>query len=191
MDNKQTEKRVSDKWYKKINWTSPKTIKIILLIIAFIVLAVLYLNFTSSKTKVSSLTTSTTYSREYMSTIDYTNYLENKIGSTIRGMNGVTQVSVMVTLNGSVELILAENEDYRSNSTTNASNTTSSETRVSEPIIVSRSGSQTPLVLYEKLPSVAGIIVVAKGATTATRLDIINALKTLLNIPSANIQVFS
>lgn len=191
MDNKQTEKRVSDKWYKKINWTSPKTIKIILLIIAFIVLAVLYLNFTSSKTKVSSLTTSTTYSREYMSTIDYTNYLENKIGSTIRGMNGVTQVSVMVTLNGSVELILAENEDYRSNSTTNASNTTSSETRVSEPIIVSRSGTQTPLVLYEKLPSVAGVIVVAKGATTATRLDIINALKTLLNIPSANIQVFS
>lgn len=191
MDNKQTEKRVSDKWYKKINWTSPKTIKIILLIIAFIVLAVLYLNFTSSKTKVSSLTTSTTYSREYMSTIDYTNYLENKIGSTIRGMNGVTQVSVMVTLNGSVELILAENEDYRSNSTTNASNTTSSETRVSEPIIVSRSGTQTPLVLYEKLPNVAGVIVVAKGATTATRLDIINALKTLLNIPSANIQVFS
>ena len=191
MDNKQTEKRVSEKWYKKINWTSPKTIKIILFIIAFIVLAVLYLNFTSSKTKVSSLTTSTTYSREYMSTIDYTNYLENKIGSTIRGMNGVTQVSVMVTLNGSVELILAENEDHRSNTTTNARNTTSSETRVSEPIIVSRSGTQTPLVLYEKLPSVAGVIVVAKGATTATRLDIINALKTLLNIPSANIQVFS
>ena len=191
MDNKQTEKRVSEKWYKKINWTSPKTIKIILLIIAFIVLAVLYLNFTSSKTKVSSLTTSTTYSREYMSTIDYTNYLENKIGSTIRGMNGVTQVSVMVTLNGSVELILAENEDHRSNTTTNAGNTTSSETRVSEPIIVSRSGTQTPLVLYEKLPSVAGVIVVAKGETTAIRLDIINALKTLLNIPSANIQVFS
>lgn len=191
MDNKQAEKDTYIKWYKKINWTSTKNLKLIGLVIALIVVLVLYFNLTSSKKTTATSISTASVSRDYMTTVDYTNYLENKIGKTISNMSGVSNVSVMVTLNGGVELELAENEDYRSNTTANQSNSTKNETRVSEPIIVSRNGTQVPLVLNEKLPDVIGVVVVARGASTKTRLDIINALKTLLSIPSANIQVFS
>ena len=82
--------------------------------------------------------------------------------------------------------------DEKINTTTNGSSSTSYTTTVTEPIILNSSGSSVPLVLTEKLPKVKGVVVVAEGANDVSlKLNIIQAIKTLIDIPSGNIQVFA
>ena len=93
----------------------------------------------------------------------------------------------MVTVDGSPELIYANEQDKTTSS--NSSGTTSSST-YSSPIIIDANGSSSALVMTEVLPAVKGVIVVSSGAgNVATRLNLLNAVSTLLDISIEQVTV--
>ena len=66
----------------------------------------------------------------------------------------------------------------------------STTTSSSNLIIVENDGNEKPLVLTENLPNVKGVIVVSSGANDiSVKLDILNAISTLLNISTDKISV--
>ena len=102
-------------------------------------------------------------------------------------VDGAGQVSVMITVDGSPELVYANEKDQTSSSNSSGSVTTST---YSSPIIVNVNGTSTALVMTEILPVVKGVIVVASGAgNVATKLDLLNAVSTLLDISTNQVTI--
>ena len=109
-----------------------------------------------------------------------------KACAVLSQIKGAGQVSVMLSVEGSPELIYAVDSDTKVSNNSNGSTTTSS----SSPIIVQANGGSNPLILTENLPTVKGVIVVSSGANDiGIKLDILNAVSTLLDISTEKISV--
>ena len=176
------QKRLLDRFEKLL---TKKNLKIVLLIIVGVVAIVLFFGFNSNKANSTSNTVSSTNS--YISTMDYCQIIENKLIEVLSKVDGAGAVSVMVTVDGSPELIYANEQDKTTSS--NSSGTTSSST-YSSPIIIDANGSSSALVMTEVLPAVKGVIVVSSGAgNVATRLNLLNAVSTLLDISIEQVTV--
>jgi len=176
--------------FEKLKIDKSKGIKVAALIICFCIVLIFCLNYGTEKT--SSTTYNETLSYQYQSSLEYSSALELKLENLISKIKGVGTATVMIYLEESPILVLAESTDEKVNTTTNGSTSTSYTTTVTEPIILNASGSSVPLVLTEKLPEVKGVVVVAEGANDVSlKLNIIQAIKTLIDIPSGNIQVFA
>ena len=162
-----------------------KNIKIILLVIVGLISVILLFGFGSGKSKSTSSNVVTTSS--YISTMDYCKIIENKLIDVLSKVDGAGTVSVMVTVDGSPELIYANEQDKTSS--TNSSGSTTSST-YSSPIIIDANGSSSALVMTEVLPAVKGVIVVSSGAgKVETRLNLLKAVSTLLDISTEQVTV--
>ncbi|MGN0960867.1 MAG: hypothetical protein ACI4PF_01555 [Christensenellales bacterium] len=163
-----------------------KNLKILILIIVAIIAMVILMNFNTSNSEKNSLATSSnTYG--YKSTLEYCAELESKLQAVLSNVKGAGQVRVMISVDGSPEIVYAKDEDEKSSS--NSSGTTTS-SNSSSPIIVTVNGSSNPLILTENLPTVKGVIVVSTGASdVGVKLDILNAVSTLLDISIDKISV--
>lgn len=162
---------------------SSKNIKILFLIIVLIIGMILFSKLNTTKTT-SDVTSNESY--VYQSTLEYSSIIESKLESVLSQIKGAGNVKVMVSLDGSPELIYAMDSDEKVSSTQNGTTTTSSST----PIIIDTKNSSSPLILTEKLPSVKGVIVVSTGANDiAIKLDILNSISTLLDISTDKINV--
>ena len=119
----------------------------------------------------------------YRTTMEYCAELESKLQSVLSSIQGAGEVNVMISLDGSPELIYAKDVDEKVSS--NSSGTTTSSTS-SSPIIV----NSNALILTENLPQVKGVIIVSSGAgNIGVKLDILNAVSTLLDISTDKISV--
>lgn len=163
-----------------------KGIKIVVpLILLVLVLTIYYSFFNDSSKKTSSFS-----SISYTSSLEYSKLLEDKLKSVLSSIKGAGNVNVMITLESGPELKIATQTDERTNTTTNASGTTTSITVVEEPIIITQNGEETPLVLMEILPVVKGVVVVAEGAKdVGVKLQLLEAVQALLSLSSGNIQI--
>ena len=162
-----------------------KNIKIILLVIVGLISVILLFGFGSGKSKSTSSNVVTTSS--YINTMDYCKIIENKLIDVLSKVDGAGTVSVMVTVDGSPELIYANEQDKTSS--TNSSGSTTSST-YSSPIIIDANGSSSALVMTEVLPAVKGVIVVSSGAgKVETRLNLLKAVSTLLDISTEQVTV--
>lgn len=113
--------------------------------------------------------------------------LENKLIDVLSKVDGAGDVRVMVTVDGSPELIYANEQDKTSSSSTSGNSTSST---YSSPIIVNVNGSSSALVMTEVLPAVKGVIVVSSGAgNVSTKLNLLKAVSTLLDISTDQITV--
>ena len=84
------------------------------------------------------------------------------------------------------KLNFASDTDTKTSTTTNGTTTTTS----SSPIILNGNNSSNALILTEELPNVKGVIVVASGAGRVDiKLDILNAVSTLLDISTEKISI--
>lgn len=166
-----------------------KQFKAVIVVLIFGVIALIILN-SSFGTSLTS-TASSGNSNVYMSGLEYCEKLENKLVGVLSKISGAGDVKVMVTVENGPELKLASNTDERTNTTTNGSNSTTNVTKSTEPIIVKTSNNSTPLVLSELSPKVTGIVVVASGAKDIkVRLNLLEAVKALLNVSNNNIQIY-
>ncbi len=165
-----------------------KGIKIVVpLILLVLVLTIYYSFFNDSSKKTSSFS-----SISYTSSLEYSQLLEDKLKSVLSSIKGAGNVNVMITLESGPELKIATQTDERTNTTTNASGTTTSITVVEEPIIITQNGEETPLVLMEILPVVKGVVVVAEGAKdVGVKLQLLEAVQALLSLSSGNIQILT
>ena len=129
-------------------------------------------------------------------TAEYAKSLENRLNSVLSAIDGAGSVQCMITLDGGIERVLAYSNDEKNSSTQNTtSNGTTNKTETStsnkEPILITVNGSSEPLVLYEIMPDIKGIVVVASGANDVrVKLDILKAVQALLNVQSSQIEIF-
>lgn len=126
----------------------------------------------------------------------YTNELETKLSKTLSQIDGAGEVSVMITLDGSSQLILAYETESRSNTTDNTTangttTKTNNTTANSTPIIINSNGQSSPLVLSEIMPNIKGVVVVCEGASNIrVKLNILEAVQALLGVNSSQIEIF-
>lgn len=171
---------------KTIKFTDKKMLKIFGLIAGFILIVVLYFSLTAD-TNSSNSSTTTSVKSTYTTSLEYSNIIEQRLKELIQSIKGAGDVSVMVTLENGLELIYATSQDQR----VNTSNSSTSTTSVTTPIIITNSGEDTPLVVKENLPDIKGVVVIASGAKdVSVKLNILYAVKALIDIPSDNIQIF-
>ena len=163
---------------KLSKYLNKRNLKILLLIAIGIVSMIVLWGFSTNNEKSSNI--QKTYSNNYISTIDYCEMIENKLIEVLSAVDGAGTVKVMVAVDGSPELVYANEQDQTSSSNSSGSVTTST---YSSPIIIDANGGSSALVMTEILPAIKGVIVVSSGAgNVATKLDLLNAVSTLLDI---------
>lgn len=162
-----------------------KNLKILILLVVGIVM--LLIAFSTFKDDAKIENQNTTSSGYYLTTLDYCEELELKLKKVLSSIKGAGNISVMITVDGSPELVYAKDEDEKISSNASGSTTTSNS---SSPIIVNVNGSSNALILTENLPQVKGVIVVSSGASDiGVKLDILNSVSTLLDISIDKISV--
>lgn len=132
-----------------------------------------------------------------LSETSYVRNLENKLSSILSKIDNAGQVSVMITLKGSTEMIPAKDESL-SDKVTNE-NDTSGGTRVinesitNDKVVFSneQGGNSKPLIVKEINPEVKGVIVVADGAKDGKlKLKLSEAVQTILDVPAYRVTVY-
>lgn len=167
-----------------------KQFKLIVIVLFFGLLALIVLNSSFGEDLTSINKTNNDYN--FTSSLEYCEKLENKLEEVLSGISGVGKVRVMVTVESGPELKLAKNTEETKNETTTGGNFTSSSTMIDEPIIVTTSSSKQPLVITELTPKITGVLVVASGAKDiGVKMNLMQAIVSLLNISTSNIQIYS
>ena len=176
-------KKESKPKFNLVKLFNAKKIKLIVLVVILIVGLILFMKIGGTKSSVKS---SQSTELEYQTTMSYCEQLEKKLEKVLSQVKGAGQVKVMISLEGSPELVYAMDSDSKVSSTNSGSTTTSSST----PIIIQRNGKSGPLILTEKLPNVKGVIIVSSGANDVSiKIDILNSVSTLLDISTDKINV--
>lgn len=183
-DDSQNQKAYGDeKKFKFVSLFSKKNIKIIVALILMLFVIILLFNLGDNSKTTSNATVS---DKSYITTLEYCKLLEEKLEAVISQIDGAGKVKVMLTVEGSPELIYVSDTDTKTSTTTNGTTSTTT----SSPIIVGGSANSSGLITTEKLPSVKGVIVVASGAgEIGTKLNILNAIATLLDLSTDKITV--
>lgn len=180
-----TKNNLTDKIQKSKFFNKLKNIKHLDIIIVVIFVCILLLIYFSDSFSVSQKTDNNDRFTSYSS---YTKDLETRLSNVLSKIDGAGKVSVMITLDGSPELIIA----YNTEESNEIFDTDDNSIIKKEPIIITQNGSSTPLILSEKLPNVKGVIIVAEGANdVAVKLNLLSATTKLLNITVNSIEIFA
>jgi len=119
--------------------------------------------------------------------------LESKLEANLLQMEGAGKVQVSVTLSTGLRSEYAQNENTTSRTTKSTDNSGGvQETKevTENNQLVMPAGATIPVMVMEDRPEVAGVLIIAQGASDPkVREEIHNAVQTLLSIPTANIKV--
>lgn len=168
-----------------------KQIKVVIIVLIFSLCALFILN-SSFGTSLTTATSNKSGGSNFTSSLDYCEQLESKLKNVLNKINGAGNVSVMITVKGAPELIIASSSNEKTTTNSTTSGGTQSNTSISsDPVIVTNSGVSSPLILTEKLPEITGVVVVADGAKDVkVRLSLLQAVQALLQVKSSNIQIY-
>jgi len=159
--------------------------KPLILIMVLLVVAVIMFNF--SESSINSKKVENAESANFTTSLEYINKIENKLNEVISNIKGAGSINVMISVNSSPELSVLESVEEKVVNTQSGTTTTTT----SNPIIIDVEGKDGPLILKETLPSINGVIVVSSGASDIkVKLDIISAVSTALGINSNKVEVF-
>ena len=125
----------------------------------------------------------------------YETVLEEKLEKALKKVEGVGEVSVVITLKNTSEKIIAADSDYsesviqESDSAGGVRSTTQQSGSTSNIYYDTQEGSE-PYVTKENMPEVEGIVIVAKGGGDGNVCaDIRAAADALLGVPAHKIKV--
>ncbi len=109
---------------------------------------------------------------EYEKWYAYATYLEEELETILSKVKGVGEVSVMITLESSEEVVTQKDESIILNETKEqdaqgGTRTVLGTDRMEETIYQKIEGEETPYITKTKLPEISGVLVVAKGAGNA------------------------
>jgi stage III sporulation protein AG len=129
------------------------------------------------------------------SMFEYERETEKRLEKILANISGVGQVSIMVSIESTEEIVVDKNRTQR-NQTTKESDTKGQSREITEQsdqdqtVIIKEGGGEQPLVLKTIKPKVAGVLVVAEGATSLKVVAMIReAVQRALGIPSYKIDV--
>ncbi len=143
---------------------------IFIVIVLFLAIYFIFINRTDNKDSKENSNNSTT---------SYVNYIENKLESTILSIDEVKSVNVNVSLETGFEYVYATKDETK---------TTSSGTLSSSDLILV---SGEPVLLKEIYPKIQGVVVVVNDVGLKTRLEILQAIQTVLEISNEKITIIS
>lgn len=170
-----------------------KSSKLAISVVILAIICIMFLNLSTTSKTPQNKKISTTYNAlEYVSSKLYVENLEKRLVDVLSKIKGAGKVTVMVTLESGPELKIATSVDERTNTSTGSQGTTNTSVTVIEnPILISQNGQSYPLVLMEIVPKIRGVVVVAEGAgNVKTKLELLEAVQSLLNLPQKNIQIY-
>lgn len=160
-----------------------KNIKHIEIYVAVIFVLVLIAIYFTGNTFTSSTNTNTNTST---STFEYADYMENKLSKLLSGVDGAGKVSVMLSLEGTSEIVYATSTEEKTNTSSITNGSTSNTIITTEPIFA----SGQPIVVKEYLPKITGVIIVAQGAgDIKVKLELLQAIQTLLDVAPSKIEI--
>ncbi len=121
----------------------------------------------------------------------YESQYDKNLESILMKIDGISHVSVMVTVD-STEILKLANNDTETNSTQKNGQTSSTSTTTNQQIFTVHNpdGSQTPVVVERIQPQVRGVLVtVAARDFTVAKAEIIDAIQNVLDVPAYKISV--
>lgn len=110
---------------------------------------------------------------------------ENKLEKTIRRMEGVGEVSVMITLKNNGEKSLDKNMIYESSKESQQENNVVRDEMKNSPetVLIEQGGDTSPIVIRQSYPEVEGVFIVCQGGNDSdTVLHIKEAVQALFSI---------
>lgn len=126
----------------------------------------------------------------YSATERYRSEMEEKVKALLQTMDGVGSVEVMITFEGSGELVLQEDRSYQYEYGESSSLTHSDGSYTT--VLVQGEEGDAPIVIKMYNPQVEGVVVVAQGAQSAViKSEITDALMVLFGIESHKIKVLT
>ncbi len=163
------------------------------LLIAIIVLILLLCSFPSG---ISVARTKPHADTEWEDTGDYVHHLEERLGALLSSINGVRELSVMITLESGAESVYAT--ENRSNVNLLSDTLTDSQKRVENKndredayiILKDASGGESPVLLKRLEPIVQGVAIVCVGAEDPQiRQKLVETTAVVLGIPTSHVSV--
>lgn len=118
--------------------------------------------------------------------------LEEKIAANLESIKGVGKTKVLVTYNSSLIKEYARDESItkRTSKETDKEGGTRETEEVNESNRLVIAGNTSPILVVEQRPEVAGVLVIAQGASDPKiKEQIFESVRTLLNIPPSKISV--
>lgn len=128
---------------------------------------------------------------------EYVAELERELTGILSEIQHAGKVSVMITLKTGTEIIPAKDESI-SDKTTNEKDMeggtrTINEKNTTDQVVFmnNQGGASKPLVLKEVNPEIKGVIIVAEGAKDPkVKLQLTQAVQTVLDVPAYRVSVF-
>ncbi len=164
--------------FKKIK--SVKHIEIFLAVIVGLIVIMCYFLFISKPEDKKEDNSTENYSNAQ----EYADYLENKLCNVLSNITGVGDVSAIITLDGGFTY------EYAVDSETNTTTSGSSETSVTVDTTILVNGE--PIVVKVNYPEIKGVVIVADGSENfAIKMNIMEAVQTLLSVDAGSITILS
>ncbi|MCL1632565.1 stage III sporulation protein AG [Sporolactobacillus sp. CPB3-1] len=125
----------------------------------------------------------------------YESYVNQNLKNILEQIRGVSNVSVMVTFASTEKNIYQNNTKTQDNQTSETDRNggkreVNERNEDTEVVMIDRDGNKAPVVIGKEQPTVRGVIVVAQGAAEPTiKVQIMNAVATVLDIPTYKVEV--
>lgn len=121
---------------------------------------------------------------------DYGKTMEQKISDMIKGIKGVSKVSVMVTLKSGNEKVVKEDSEDEASLSKKGSDEEKNNSQKKKTVILENDNGESPYVVKEMYPEVEGIAVMASGiGDSSKKEEIIKMLSALFDVPLHKISV--
>lgn len=126
---------------------------------------------------------------------EYENIYETQLRDILTNVVGVGEVEVMVNLESTPELVVAENRNIRSSTNQEmdkerATRNQNDQTRDEEVVVIQGGKQDQPVVVKTLKPRVRGVLVVAKGAENIqVKAWITEAVQKVLDVPAYKISI--
>ena len=151
-----------------------------LVIAGLVAVGVLLLMFPSEKKDAKETTEDS-----FVTISTYTEKLEDKIRSLCLSVDGVSEVSVLVTLESGSEYVYADNKTGEIKSEGGSSSYTS------DYLIVENKDGTSPVMVTEIYPRIRGVAVVCDGGGANIQVKLTELLSAALGVPTDRIKVTS
>ena len=163
---------------KKETWLIPFLIGILLIVIAIP---------TTDKKEKKQTTIANESSKMETS---YVYALEQQLEQVLGKVQGVGNVSVMITISSSAEKIVEKDEETSTQTSSDEQGNNSATDRRETSVYTGASGEERPYVIKEISPQISGVLVVAEGGDSAIVIEnITSAVQALFGIEAHKIKV--
>lgn len=136
--------------------------------------------------------------REAEDTSAYVEQLEHRLGALLAGINGVGEISIMVTLESGVEYVYATEQKTSANllsdTLTNAQRREENSNGNEDSYIILKdaNGAESPVLVKRLEPVVQGVAIVCSGAEdNVIRQKVLETTAIALGIPTTRVSVVS